>query len=631
MTYSPMRIGGLASGMDIDQIVSDLMKAERMRVDKLYQQKQILEWQKADFRNINLKLRTLYNHTFDMRLQSNYLRYNTVSTLSDSSPSDVFFSASAGSSAIPATYSFRVEQLAKSAEMKSDTSISRGLVGKGLTDVEITASNSNFDITIDGVKRTISLDPNTYTIDGSSGYTLEDLAADIQVKIDSLYGDGRLTVSLEEVSGGEQKRLIISPSGDHKFLVVLNSSDQNDALHALGFADGSRSIISLGSPLRDEAQGFRVNPFKHEVGHKISFKINDKQFTFDLSEGGQHANYGLGDILSEISSDEDVNVRAYYDNVTDKIVFVSKEMGKTARIKVEDIEGNFLDALGMETGLTVTGENAKVIFDGTVVEKSSNSFILNGIQFTLKEEMSADEQALIKVENDPDQVVETIKNYLQIYNETVEEINRKLAEERFRDYLPLTETQKKEMSEKEIELWEERAKSGFLRSDSMLSGLISKMRIAVYTPIDGLPSDMNSLVSLGITTGSYTEQGKLYLNEAKLREALAKDADAVMRIFNSSGTGSDDSGVAIRLYDILKSGMEQITEKAGGGEFQKYDNSILAKQIKDMEERITDFEERLIRTEERYWRQFTEMEKAINYMNQQSMWLATQLGLYSGQ
>ena len=41
MLYSPMRIGGLASGMDIDQIVSDLMRAERIKVDKLYQQNRL--------------------------------------------------------------------------------------------------------------------------------------------------------------------------------------------------------------------------------------------------------------------------------------------------------------------------------------------------------------------------------------------------------------------------------------------------------------------------------------------------------------------------------------------------------------------------------------------------------------
>lgn len=74
MSYS-MRIGGLVSGMDIDQIVSDLMKAERTKVDKLYQQKQILEWQKSDYRDINLKLKSFYDSTFNMKLAGSYLKY----------------------------------------------------------------------------------------------------------------------------------------------------------------------------------------------------------------------------------------------------------------------------------------------------------------------------------------------------------------------------------------------------------------------------------------------------------------------------------------------------------------------------------------------------------------------------
>jgi len=38
-----MRFGGLASGLDTDTIVKDLMKIEQMKVDKLKQEKQIIE------------------------------------------------------------------------------------------------------------------------------------------------------------------------------------------------------------------------------------------------------------------------------------------------------------------------------------------------------------------------------------------------------------------------------------------------------------------------------------------------------------------------------------------------------------------------------------------------------------
>lgn len=41
-----IRISGLASGMDIDDIVSKLMKTERVPLDKLTQKKQTLEWQR---------------------------------------------------------------------------------------------------------------------------------------------------------------------------------------------------------------------------------------------------------------------------------------------------------------------------------------------------------------------------------------------------------------------------------------------------------------------------------------------------------------------------------------------------------------------------------------------------------
>ena len=101
-----------------------------------------------------------------------------------------------------------------------------------------------------------------------------------------------------------------------------------------------------------------------------------------------------------------------------------------------------------------------------------------------------------------------------------------------------------------------------------------------------------------------------------------------MRLFNVSGDDFSSQGVATRVYDILKGGISDITDKAGGGEFQKFDNSYLGKQIRDMEDRIYEWEDRLYRKEEHYWRQFTEMEKAISYMNQQSMWLASQMGMY---
>ena len=52
-----LRIGGLASGMDIDGIVSQLMTAERMPLDKIEQKKIYTEWQRDDYRTMNTAIK----------------------------------------------------------------------------------------------------------------------------------------------------------------------------------------------------------------------------------------------------------------------------------------------------------------------------------------------------------------------------------------------------------------------------------------------------------------------------------------------------------------------------------------------------------------------------------------------
>ena len=48
-----MRISGLASGMDIDEIVQEMMRAERKKVDVVEQNKQTLEWKQEAYQTVN--------------------------------------------------------------------------------------------------------------------------------------------------------------------------------------------------------------------------------------------------------------------------------------------------------------------------------------------------------------------------------------------------------------------------------------------------------------------------------------------------------------------------------------------------------------------------------------------------
>ncbi|MGB9840955.1 flagellar filament capping protein FliD [Thermovenabulum sp.] len=617
-----LRIGGLASGMDIDQIVSDLMKIERQKVDKLYQQKQILEWQREDYRNINLKIKALYDSAFNMKLQGTYLKYRATVSYDDGTAPDSIFTATPGASAMPGTYSVEVKKIAQEAKIESSGSISKNYILGNILDLSqnpITVNDSNykFVISLDGVEKTIELTKGV-TYDGTTK-TLDELKNDIQTKINATFGNDQITVSVEN------NQIKFSPgtsySGAYKPIIVLKNSSDANILGNLGFSDGVSSKINIYAKLKDEAYKFENNPLNN--GELIKFKINGKEFTFDFSDTGLEKNYTLNDVLNKINQDADAKVTAYYDAITDKIVIKSKETGLSAKVEIVNLSGNLFGntgALKIASGSVDFGENALISINGIDISKPTNTFTISGIQFSLKKEAPG-KTATLTIERDVDTVVETIKNFINTYNDTISAINSKLTEERYRDYLPLTDEQKKELKEDEIKKWEEKARSGLLRGDTVLSGLVNKLRQVVYGTVEGQPSDFDTLFDVGVKTGSYYEKGKLYIDEARLKEAISQNPEAVANLFVN---------ITSSIYNIAKSGMDSITKKAGSST-QYFDNSLIAQNIRSLNDRISKMEEDLKKVEDRYWKQFTEMEKAIQSMNQQSMWLANQLGMYQSQ
>src|SRR6476659_6109271 len=70
-----MRISGLATGMDTESIIRDMMKAHRIPMEKITQKKQYMEWQLEDYRSTNRNLRDLaYKVSDTMGRQSTFLQ-----------------------------------------------------------------------------------------------------------------------------------------------------------------------------------------------------------------------------------------------------------------------------------------------------------------------------------------------------------------------------------------------------------------------------------------------------------------------------------------------------------------------------------------------------------------------------
>ena len=68
---SILRISGIASGFDTETMVKDLMKAERLRLDRFSQNKQLIQWRQEKYNSVN---KDFANFVIDMRKEMELVR-----------------------------------------------------------------------------------------------------------------------------------------------------------------------------------------------------------------------------------------------------------------------------------------------------------------------------------------------------------------------------------------------------------------------------------------------------------------------------------------------------------------------------------------------------------------------------
>jgi len=347
---------------------------------------------------------------------------------------------------------------------------------------------------------------------------------------------------------------------------------------------------------------------------EIKFSVYGEEYSVKVEDDDS-----LNDVLRRISK-EDNNVRAFYDENQDKVIMETTRGGNYEEAISFADHSFFTDILKLDTTNEKSGTDAVFEYNGIEMTSTSNSYNINGMQVNFQSEGTA----ILNVQNDTQSTVDSIMSFVDKYNEVVEALNETQQEERHRDFPPLTEEQKEDMSEKEIELWEEKAKSGILRGESTISNGLFDMRRSWYAGVE-TGGEYTSLTQLGITTSKkYLDGGKLEVDIEKLTKAIQENPDDVQKLFTNSSENAD-RGLVNRLEDSVESIMNDIKLRAGG-QHNTLETYSIGREMKDLNKRISDFEDRLERTETRYWNQFTQMEKAIQRMNMQSEYLMSQFG-----
>lgn len=256
---TPIRFGGLASGIDTDSIIKQLMTVERIPVDRLDQKKQLTTWKVDAYREVNRSLMTLRNAAVDLTLSRNF--YARTATSSDSGRISVTANPSSGSTSLQVT---SVDRLAKNASTFSSSTILDVNNEKVTRSTKLTDLSGVGDPALIGFK---SVSDGDYK---SLGLTADSTVGDLITKLNAK--DSGVSVFFDDASG--------------KMSITSRLTGENSTI---AFSDGSlASALKLTNDVQGEDAAFTVNglPVTRSSNtvtiDNVTFTLNQ---TFDASQG----------------------------------------------------------------------------------------------------------------------------------------------------------------------------------------------------------------------------------------------------------------------------------------------------------------------------------------------------------
>lgn len=614
---STMRIGGLASGMDIDSIVEKLMVAERMPMDKLEQQKQIYEWQRDAYRDVNKKMTTL-----DTYIADNFILKSLNTKTATSSNSDLVSAVATGSASGSLTIE-SVTQLAKAA---------RG-IGTQVSATSSTKLSSLFD---NGTM------PPTFTLNAID--TQGNLGKEVSIGIDANTTVGELITKINGSNAGvsalfENGRLSLTAKNTGKEVngdAAMTTDANGDALFAK---------LGLSNLVTQEGQNaeFQVNGIFTERTTN-AFSINGYNVTLKstFNEGATliktaqesltSATENLNQTLESLAKTYNVTLPNSQNNsnLQDQIDAVEKKITSKIVEHQKNSEDPNKSVEEQEAAKTKLEKAREALSTLNVKKEEYNTAVdtLNNLEST----PLATKPVTMTSSTNVDEIMTKVKEFVSTYNGFITDLTAQTKQAKYRDYQPLTELQKKEMEEKDIEKWEGFAKSGLLKNDSIITSGLSSLRGLVYQTNHAVTNQKyNALYTIGIgTSKDYNSGGTLEIDETKLRKALEEDPDAVVQLLTMSGeksatvtkadgttVQSDTRGFMRKIRDEMDVIEKKIDERAGRGSMTETQYT-LGKYLKNVNNRLDAWKDKLVTIEDRYWRQFTAMETMINKANSQS-------------
>ena len=624
------------SGLDIESMVKVGMMSKQNEYDKMAQKFTKNEWMKADYLEINSKITTFNSSTL-----SQYKMSNTMNAKSAESSSSAV-KVSASSAAPLMNHKVEVSALSSNAYLISTGTLTRYDLSKNDVKAEDQTSIQLKDILYSKLETSATTD--------ASGNTITQI--DSAVTMRSTKADGtagsRSTISLESNANG------YATGNDIAFRFYLSDgvtkekdSDGNetDELKKAEIKFTYQEILD-GATLNDLAS--QINSAGLNI--KASYDSVNDRFSLYNSKGGAANNINISiegsnksdsgaytyaaqnteNFLDALQLYKSVNGELYSSQAqTDGSGNVVKDANGNIVYKTRAEGGyafNFAQTYATDMSTTISGSDGIIKVDGMEYKTTDNKATVNGVTYTaLNTTASA---ATVSVSQDTDSIIEKVKSFVTDYNKLLASLYEKYDEKPNSDYKPLTQSQKDQMKDEQIEKWEEKAKKGLLYHDQTLGKVIMNMRNAVSESVDGIDSKYNSIYSLGISTTGL--KGQLVLDEDKLKKAMAEDPDAVYNVFaklesattdnknavyqtDSDGnvtSTSNGNGIAQRLGDIFVEANKLIKERAGSSS-DITEDSDLNSLLRNLQTKMSNFKKMMSSFEDALYKKYDAMESTL--------------------
>ena len=637
----PIRITGMNSGLDTEAIITQLASARSVKVNSLKKAQIKQQYTQDAWKDLNKKIYSFYTDTLsDLQYVGSYAKKKT--TVSDSAKATVTTTGTA----VNGTQYMAVESLARAAYMtggkitKSDgSSVSGGTklseLGMDLPEGTLTVQKG------DGSSSEISITADT---------TIDELV--------SKFKEAGLNANFD--AGQQRLYLSASTTGkDADFSILAKDAGGLESLQKLGLNIDSENTRAdyqaLQTKLRTDyanadAYAEAMAAAKNTKLSEAHDKWQEQKTKYDQYLADKEAAGDDEEALKALEVVEDPGeepAAALTEEETEKLKTAARNYYNSVN-SADFTSGAALNAdaagfLGASDANKMDGSEAKIRLNGVTYTSKTNNFEINGLSITAQEESEKDaygnyKEFTLTTSNDSSGIKDMVKNFIKKYNELVNEMSKLYNADANKGYDPLLSEEKSELSDKEIEEWENKVKESVLRKDNTLNNVMSSMveqmakgyEVTMNT-VNGPKTKTLYLQDFGIDTLGYfkseaNERNAYHINGDEDDSATSSEDDVLgyMIDVDPDATASFFSqltkGVYSKLTDLMKS-----TNYSSA--YTVYDDKLMRSEYSDYNDKIKTAEDKLNDYLDKWYDRFSKMETAMAQMNSKQSSLS---GLFGG-